>query len=100
MYSVTNPSKIIDFEWDRWNLEKSLKKHKITPKESEEIFLDKDQLVLKDIKHSQKEARFNIIGKTTKKKVLFATFTLRSNKVRIISARSANAKERKLYEKI
>lgn len=60
--------------------------------------MDKEQLVLEDIKHSQKEERFTIIGKSVKDKILFISFTIRKNKVRIISARGASIKERRKYE--
>ena len=100
MYNVGDLSTITGFEWDKWNSSKIFEKHRITTIEAEEPFEDENQLVLEDIKHSQKEIRFNLIGKTTLNKVLFLTFTLRDTKVRIISARRANTKERKIYEKI
>lgn len=86
------------FEWDKGNIDKSYKKHGITPNESEEIFLDEGLQVAKDIRHSQKERRFIGIGKTSDKKILFAVFTLRKDKIRVVSARIANQKERRKYE--
>lgn len=91
-------SKITGFEWDKGNVDKSYQKHGITPNEAEEIFFDEDQLVFEDKKHSLKERRFDIIGKSTKSNILFIAFTIRRNKVRIISARKASFKERKKYE--
>ena len=52
------------FQWDKGNIDKSYKKHKISPNESEEVFLDEDLKVIKDFKHSQKEERFIALGKT------------------------------------
>lgn len=86
------------FKWDKGNLDKSYQKHGITPNEAEEIFLDENAITVRDIRHSQKETRFIIIGKTTEAKTLFVVFTLRKDKVRIISARPANRKERDKYE--
>ncbi|MBI2414248.1 BrnT family toxin [candidate division WWE3 bacterium] len=40
------------------------------------------------------------IGNTGIGRLLFIVFTLRGRKVRVISARDSNKKERKLYEKI
>lgn len=100
MYSVINLSKITGFEWDKENLDKSYQKHGITPNEAEEVFLDKDILLLEDLKHSKNEERLSAIGKTIKGNVLFLAFTIRKEKVRIISVRIANKKERRLYEKI
>lgn len=91
--------KIVGFEWDEWNIDKSYKKHGITPNEAEEVFLDEDILVLEDTKHSKQEERFEAIGKIIKGSILFLAFTVRGDKVRIISARTANKKERRRYEK-
>lgn len=91
-------NKITGFEWDKGNFDKSYQKHGITPNETEEVFLDKELLLLEDIKHSQQEERFEVIGKITKGSILFLAFTVRRNKIRIISARKANKKERRQYE--
>jgi uncharacterized protein len=90
--------KIIGFEWGQGNIDKSYQKHGITPNEAEEVFLDEDILLLKDIKHSQREERFKAIGKIAKGDILFLAFTVRKNNIRIISARTANKKERRMYE--
>ncbi len=91
--------KILEFNWDDGNLDKSYQKHGITPAESEEVFLDENLKVISDIKHSQREPRFIALGKTSKEKILFVVFTIRERKIRIISARIANKKERRHYEK-
>ena len=91
-------TKITGFEWDRGNIDKSYQKHRITPNEAEEVFLDEDILLLEDIKHSRQEERFEAIGKTIKGMILFLAFTIRRNKIRIISARATNKKERRQYE--
>lgn len=91
--------KIKGFEWDKANIDKSYKKHGITPNQAEEIFLDEDLKIIRDIKHSQKEARFIALGQNFEKKLLFIVFTLRKDKIRIISARPMNKKERRIYEK-
>ncbi len=91
-------SKIIGFEWDKGNIDKSYQKHGITPNEAEEVFLDEDILLLEDTKHSKPEERFEAIGKIVKGGVLFLAFTIRKDKIRIISARKANKKERRQYE--
>lgn len=89
----------ISFEWDEGNLDKSYKKHDITPKEAEEIFVSEELYVLPDIKHSQKEKRFIALGKSQGDKLLFAVFTIRKARVRIISVRRMHQKEIKKYEK-
>lgn len=89
---------IVGFEWDKGNIEKSYKKHGIRPRDTEEVFLDKDLRVERDIKHQAKEERHIAIGKTLADKLLFIIFTMRNKRIRIISGRTANRKERRLYE--
>ena len=90
--------KYTGFEWDKGNIDKNIEKHGITLKETEEFFLDENLLLIEDIDHSQKEKRYIAIGKTVQSKILFAAFTIRKNKIRIISVRKANKKERRQYE--
>jgi len=90
--------RIRGFEWDKGNIDKSYQKHGITPTQSEEVFLDENLRVIKDIKNSQKETRFIALGRDFEKKFLFVVFTFRGDKIRIISARPMNKKERRKYE--
>lgn len=87
------------FEWDKGNSEKNLIKHQVTIKEAEEVFNDKSLLVSEDVKHSEKELRFQALGKTSESRMLFISFTVRRNKIRIISIRDMNKKEEVIYEK-
>lgn len=91
-------TKITGFEWDKGNIDKSYQKHGITPNGAEEVFLDENVLISGDIKHSEREERFEAIGKIAKGDILFLAFTIRKDKIRIISARKTNKKERKQYE--
>lgn len=88
----------LEFEWDGGNREKNWRKHKVSDVECEEIFFDTRKKVLKDLLHSGKEERYILIGKTKRRRLLFVVFTQRRKKIRIISARILNKKERKLYE--
>jgi uncharacterized protein len=87
------------FDWDEGNIDKSYKKHGVKPSEAEETFLDEKVLILRDVRHSQKEKRYILIGKNTENKILFIVFTLRRKRIRIISVRKANRKEKNRYEK-
>ncbi len=89
----------IVFEWDEGNKEKNLKKHKIHYKEIEEVFFNRPIKIFSDTKHSQKEKRFMAYGKTNKDDKLTVIFTVRKKKLRVISARKQNKKERSIYEK-
>jgi uncharacterized DUF497 family protein len=55
-------------------------------------------IVNKDKLHSKSEDRYFALGRTDTERLLFIVFTLRGNKIRIISARDMNRKERKIYE--
>ena len=87
-----------EFDWDQGNTVKNLIKHGIECRQAEESFLDENSLILDDIEHSNNEKRFLMIGKDHQGVVLYLVFTQRLNKVRIISARIANKKERSFYE--
>lgn len=89
----------ISFEWDKWNQDKSFNKHHVTKQEAEEIFEDDKKVIFSDIKHSESEKRFVLIGKTKQGRLLYQIFTIRGDKIRIISSRDANRKEVPYYEK-
>ncbi len=87
-----------EFEWDKGNSEKP-KKHGLTPEETEEAFFDDNKVVFRDWGHSITEHRITLLGKTKMGKLLNITYTVRKNKIRIITARPINGKEVSLYEK-
>lgn len=89
----------LEFEWDRDNLDKNYEKHGISAKEAEEIFVNEELFVLPDVKHSQKEPRYIALGSTRERKNLFVVFTVRNEKIRIVSVRSMHRKEIEKYEK-
>ncbi|MBU0978344.1 MAG: BrnT family toxin [Patescibacteria group bacterium] len=88
------------FDWDEGNIEKSFSKHKITAQESEEVFVNEPLIINFDLKHSSKEERYQVLGQTNGQKKLFMVFTIRNKKIRIISTRNQNKRERKRYEKL
>jgi uncharacterized DUF497 family protein len=90
---------LLSFEWDSSNQHKSWKKHGITQQEAEQVFMCDHILVYYDEKHSDVEARYYLLGETQESKKLFVVFTVRINKVRIVSARAMSRGERKIYEK-
>ena len=99
MVIVKLPSVLI-FAWDKGNEQKNWIKHKVTAEEAEEPFFTDDYIILEDKPHSRSaEQRFILLGKTNKERMLFIVFTIRTEKIRIISARDANKKEVIFYEK-
>ena len=96
MITIRKP---IEFEWDEGNIDKNDDKHNVTNKEAEEVFFDEKRFIFKDKVHSKNEERFRILAKTKNRRLLFIVFTIRNNKVRVISARDTNKKEVLIYEK-
>jgi len=86
------------FDWDAGNERKSQEKHSVSKLEAEEVFFNVPILLLNDEKHSESEQRFHALGKTDAARLLHITFTIRANKLRVISARDMHRKEKKVYE--
>ncbi len=85
------------FEWDEGNAEKNWILHRVTRNECEQVFFNKPLIIADDIKHSQSEKRWYILGQTDSKRFLFIVFTIREKLIRVISARDMNQKERMMY---
>ncbi len=85
------------FEWDEGNSEKSRIRHNVMQGECEQVFFNEPIMMFSDVKHSQEEIRWYLLGKTDSERFLFVVFTIRNNKIRIISARDMNKKEREVY---
>ena len=88
-----------DFDWDEANSEKNWIKHKVRRSECEQVFFDTKNIGFPDLKHSREEKRFLMLGSTKEGRRLIVTFTIRKSKIRVISARDQNKRERQTYEK-
>lgn len=86
------------FDWDEGNRNKNWVTHKVSSTECEMIFFNQPLIILDDSKHSGVESRYYAFGKTDIDRKLLVVFCKRKNKVRIISARDMNKKEKKFYE--
>lgn len=86
------------FEWDENNTHKNWQSHQVLPSECEEVFFNLPLIVADDKVHSQKEARFYVLGQTQNRRRLFIAFTIRKKRIRVISARDMSRKERDIYE--
>ena len=87
------------FEWDDKKAERNALKHGISFEMAAFAFDDPYALTLEDEKHSAHEQRQWLIGDSGKK-VLIVVFTMRppGGNIRIVSARRANRRERRMYE--
>ena len=90
-------SQLTGFERDTANRDKNWNLHEISWAEAEEPFFHRPLLVYPDPLHSQSEDRFYLLGRTGADRRLFVVFTIRKNKVRVISAREMSKRERKIY---
>lgn len=90
----------VGFEWDIGNQDKSLLKHNVSQGECEQVFFNESLLLYPDDKHSAREKRWYLLGRTDYERKLFIAFTIRNKLIRIISARDMSRKERKVYEQI
>ncbi len=87
------------FDWDQWNIQKNEMKHGVSSLEAESTFYDEKSHIYEDTKHSTpNEKRYILYGKSLESRILMIGFTLRNEKVRVITARPASKKERKIYE--
>lgn len=85
------------FDWDEGNRDKNWLKHLVSNSESEELFFNLPLIIAADIKHSELEERYFALGQTSNGRFLFVSFTIRMNKIRVISARDMSQKERERY---
>ncbi|HRE40925.1 MAG TPA: BrnT family toxin [Ignavibacteria bacterium] len=83
------------FEWDKGNRDKNLNKHNVTNSESEEVFFNFPILLETE---SANESRYMAIGESYIGRNLTVIFTIRKNKIRVISSRDSSKKEINYYE--
>jgi uncharacterized DUF497 family protein len=89
----------VRFEWDDAKAADNLRKHSVSFEEAVEVFYDPNAFDDYDSEHSDEEARFFIIGLSSRR-LLYVVYVERAGDVmRIISARRANKIERKIYER-
>ena len=86
------------FELDSEKARTNLANHKITFDEAKSVFLDAHAVAGHDPDHSYDEWRYMMFGTSSSGHLLAVVFTYRSDKIRLISARKATKRERKIYE--
>ena len=91
-------SDLAGFDWDENNREKNWENHQVLASECEEVFFNLPLLLQTDSTHSKKEPRYYLLGHTIAGRRLFIAFTVREDKIRVISARDMSKKERNIYE--
>lgn len=90
-------AKIASFQRDNGNTDKNVLGHNVTQAEAEEIFFHAPVIMREDIKHSGAERRTLIYGPTNGGRLLSPSFTIRANRMRVISIRDMSRPERRCY---
>lgn len=93
-------AKALRFEWDPAKARANQRKHGVSFEEARTVFLDEEALLRADDEHSQEEARFVLLGLSSRLRIVLVCHCYRSEEevIRIISARKATASERQQYD--
>ena len=84
------------FEWDDLKAEANWQKHGVAFEAARGVFRDAFALEWADDRQSTTEQRFVMVG-MVENWLLFVSYTLRGERIRIISAREAEPRERRRY---
>jgi uncharacterized DUF497 family protein len=88
----------MQFEWDPGKAKLNHRKHGVSFEEAVTVFYDPLSATFDDADHSVGEQRLITVGFSSRGRLLFVSHTERGKALRIISARSATAHERKKHE--
>ncbi len=89
----------VKFDWDPNKAAANERDHRVSFDEAKEVFFDPNAVDQFDPDHSIEEARYNIIGFSSRR-LLFVVYTEGTDGViHIISARKATKRERTEYER-
>lgn len=86
------------FEWDPAKDEANRRKHGVSFREAIPAFMDPLSIAIPDPDHSDEEERYLLLGENHKGQLLVVSHTDRENRIRIISVRRADRRERRDYE--
>jgi uncharacterized protein len=84
------------YQWDLNKAKSNLKKHGVRFADAVSVFEDERAITIED--EHETESRFITIGRDILLRILVVIYTFRRHIIRIISARKATARERKIYE--
>jgi uncharacterized protein len=86
----------MNYEWDPHKAKSNYKKHGIRFADAVGVFEDERAITIED--EHEHEDRYITIGMDFLSRILVVVYTFRDIVIRIISARNATARERKIYE--
>ena len=88
----------MEFEWDRDKATRNIAKHGVEFAEAATVFGDPLAVTFYDPDNSDEEDRFLTFGHSIAERLLVVSHTERGDATRIISARAATRRERKIHE--
>jgi len=88
----------VEFEWDARKAARNLRKHKVSFIEAASVFGDFFGTTVADPAHSADEERYITVGISSLGRALLVAHTEQDDRIRIISARTLTAKEKRAYE--
>ena len=94
---------MLRFEWDERKNSANKKKHGVSFEEAQSVFFDEDAIEYDDPEHSDGDDRFILVGRSYQLRILVVCHCFRrsASVIRIISARKATRRERRVHmEKI
>jgi hypothetical protein len=89
----------MNFEWDPDKATANVHKHGVSFEEASTAFGDSLSSTIHDPDHSEDEDRFILVGMTYTGRLVVVVHVDRPDAVRLISARLAEPRERRAYEK-
>jgi uncharacterized DUF497 family protein len=87
----------LSFEWDEQKARENVRRHGVSFEESSTVFGDPLSLTIEDPLQSIEEDRLITIGLSHAGRTLVVVHTERRDNIRIISARVARPRERRIY---
>lgn len=86
------------YQWDPKKAASNLEKHGIDLADAVGVFEDEWALTIKE-EYVEGEQRFVTMGMDFLRRVLVVVYTYRGDDIRLISARAATKRERRVYER-
>jgi uncharacterized DUF497 family protein len=88
----------LQFSWDPDKASANERKHGVAFSEAVTAFSDPLSITVPDPYHSRTEERFVLVGTTDRSRLVVVAHTVRGERIRLISARTATRREQRAYE--
>ena len=84
-------------DWDPWKAEANLRDHRVSFEEAKGVFFDEDAVTAVDNVSDPTEERFVTVGMSARARILTVIYTIRDERIRLISAWKATKQVREDY---